>query len=60
MNIIKKFFHKGFDEMIDHCGGCYWRSIGRHQKCSCCRRNQSMKDNYKSITEALLEAQEGE
>ena len=24
------------------CAGCRWR--GRHQKCSCCRRNRSMRD----------------
>lgn len=26
--------------------GCVWLNT-RHQKCSCCRRNQYIKDNYK-------------
>ena len=26
------------------CDECRWRN--RHQRCSCCRRNPSMKDNY--------------
>ena len=29
---------------LDTCDGCKWR--GRHQKCSCCRRNRSLKDCY--------------
>lgn len=29
-----------------NCDGCYWLNR-RYQKCSCCRRNQNMKDNYK-------------
>lgn len=28
------------------CTGCVWLNV-RHQKCSCCRRNQHLKDNYK-------------
>lgn len=28
------------------CTGCVWLNT-RHQKCSCCRRNQYIKDNYK-------------
>lgn len=28
------------------CTGCVWLNT-RHQKCSCCRRNQCIKDNYK-------------
>lgn len=28
------------------CDGCKWNGK-RHQKCSCCRRNRNMKDNYK-------------
>ena len=31
---------------IDGCEGCIWLNT-RHQKCSCCRRNQYLKDNYK-------------
>lgn len=29
---------------IGGCDGCRWQ--GRHQKCSCCRRNRGMKDCY--------------
>ena len=34
------------NERIDTetCAGCRWR--GRHQKCSCCRRNRSMRDAW--------------
>jgi len=55
---LKKLFTKkpnvpsaalNFEHLIDWCGGCYWREIKRHQKCSCCRRNQNMKDNYEPI-----------
>lgn len=28
--------------MIGGCGGCKWS--GKHQKCSCCRRNRYIKD----------------
>ena len=28
------------------CIGCVWLNT-RHQKCSCCRRNRHLKDNYK-------------
>lgn len=28
------------------CDGCKWNGK-RYQKCSCCRRNRNMKDNYK-------------
>lgn len=28
------------------CTGCVWLNT-RRQKCSCCRRNQYIKDNYK-------------
>lgn len=31
------------------CNGCRWR--GRHQKCSCCRRNRSMRDSYEEQPE---------
>lgn len=31
---------------ISECDGCKWNGK-RHQKCSCCRRNRNMKDNYK-------------
>ena len=30
-----------------NCDGCYWKKIGRHSRCSCCRRNLDMKDNYR-------------
>lgn len=29
---------------IGRCEKCRWR--GRHQKCSCCRRNRKMKDCF--------------
>ena len=32
---------------IGNCDGCHWKGR-RHQKCSCCRRNRHMKDNYES------------
>ena len=31
------------------CGNCKWLGE-RHQKCSCCRRNHGMKDNYEEKT----------
>lgn len=31
----------------DNCAGCKWEGGARPQKCACCRRNRSMKDNYK-------------
>lgn len=31
---------------IGDCKGCVWLNT-RHRKCSCCRRNQYIKDNYK-------------
>lgn len=31
---------------IGNCDGCEWKK-SRHQKCSCCRRNQNMKDLYR-------------
>ena len=42
-------------EKIDLCAGCVWKELKRHQKCSTCRRNQNMKDNY----EPVQAAQEG-
>jgi hypothetical protein len=38
------------DEKEDPCVGCLWKQQGRFQKCSCCRRNQNMKDNYMPYT----------
>jgi hypothetical protein len=32
---------------VGNCDGCYWKTIGRRQKCSCCRRNRDMKDCYR-------------
>lgn len=32
------------------CGDCKWKGE-RHQKCSCCIRNNNMKDNYEYQTE---------
>ena len=31
------------------CDNCKWLGK-RHQKCSCCRRNSGMKDNYEEKT----------
>lgn len=31
---------------ISECDGCKWNGK-RYQKCSCCRRNRNMKDNYR-------------
>lgn len=30
---------------IGDCNGCKWKFV-RHQKCSTCRRNRNMKDNF--------------
>lgn len=35
--------------LMSKCDGCKWNGK-RHQKCSCCRRNRNMKDNYKEET----------
>ena len=35
--------------LMNECDGCVWNGK-RHQKCSCCRRNRNMKDNYKEET----------
>lgn len=32
--------------MVGDCDGCYWKEIGRRQRCNCCRRNPDMKDGY--------------
>ena len=37
------YFDKLEEEL--NCKGCKWRGK-RHQKCSCCARNPSLKDNY--------------
>lgn len=31
---------------IGNCENCRWK--GRHQKCSCCRRNRHIKDCYET------------
>ena len=31
---------------LGSCDGCYWKGLGRFQKCTYCRRNQNMKDHY--------------
>lgn len=49
----KTFAHEiiPIDEMgeenveIGNCDGCAWKGL-RHQRCSCCRRNRSLKDGY--------------
>lgn len=32
------------------CNGCKWKLV-RHQKCSCCRRNRHLKDNFEEDAE---------
>lgn len=44
MEKLNKWFEASNDDL---CGKCHWRKIGRFQKCSCCKRNSKMKDNYK-------------
>lgn len=52
MNTMRKnllyrlFAHQTPEQKIDLCDGCAWKELKRHQKCSTCRRNQNMKDNY--------------
>lgn len=36
---------------VGSCDGCYWKEIGRQQKCSCCRRNRYLKDCYEAKME---------
>lgn len=33
-----------YTKMREGCQNCRWKE--RHQKCSCCKRNKSIKDNY--------------
>lgn len=35
---------------IGDCGDCKWKFV-RHQKCSCCRRNRNLKDNFEEDAE---------
>ena len=40
----------GMDSIpIGECNGCRWWQT-RYQKCSCCRRNRGLKDNYEEAT----------
>lgn len=34
---------------VGECNGCRWWQ-NRYQKCSCCRRNRGLKDNYEEAT----------
>lgn len=34
---------------VSDCTGCRWKD--RYQKCSCCRRNRHLKDNYEEEKE---------
>lgn len=44
---IDQYNHCIFDYIeIGDCEKCKWKS--RHQKCSCCRRNRYIKDNYET------------
>jgi hypothetical protein len=37
---------------VDNCDGCYWKEkVRRPSRCSCCRRNRDMKDNYRRADE---------
>ena len=47
--LLGKMFSDQRDEKTDLCAGCVWKDLKRHQKCSTCRRNQNMKDNYEPI-----------
>lgn len=42
-SLLYDAIHSGRKE-AETCAGCRWN--GRHQKCSCCRRNRSMRDLY--------------
>jgi Lar family restriction alleviation protein len=33
-------------EPENRCDNCQWKYEKRHQKCNCCKRNRSMKDNF--------------
>ena len=48
LNYVFQRLNDEFDicERETYCTGCVWKGT-RHQKCSCCRRNLYMKDNYK-------------
>ena len=39
---------KAYEDALS-CDNCKWLGK-RHQKCSCCRRNSGMKDNYEEKT----------
>ena len=49
---LKKLFTKKRVVKVDRCEGCCWRELKRFQKCSTCRRNQKMKDNYEPWRDA--------
>lgn len=34
------------DKAESPCKGCQWKAEGRHQRCTCCCRNEHLKDNY--------------
>lgn len=46
----KTFYNKVQAAMTDKaespCKGCLWKAEGRHQRCTCCCRNEHLKDNY--------------
>ena len=46
---IRQFIHiaPAVDAVeVGSCDGCHWKEIERQQRCSCCRRNRHLKDNY--------------
>ena len=42
----KRLTEAGVMPYPEYCNGCRWK--GRHQKCSCCRRNANLKDCYEA------------
>ena len=48
MNFLEKLFNRTPATEIliteDRCEGCHWKTIKRHQKCSCCRRNANQEE----------------
>lgn len=50
-NLLYKLFgpKPNSGEKVDLCAGCYWKDIGRFQKCTSCRRNAHLKDHYAPV-----------
>ena len=41
---------ENLESTLTGCNTCKWKNT-RHQKCTCCARNQSIKDNYEKKEE---------